>query len=152
MKHVAHGMRGTRFYNIWANLKSRCLYKGNTEWERYGARGITVSKDWDMFLDFKRDMYASFLEHVEKFGERNTSIDRIDNSKGYSMENCKWATPKEQSRNTRRNRVLDMAGVSKSLVEWVESYNVPYSRVKARLDSGWDIERALTTQKRTKVS
>lgn len=147
MHNWKHGLTHTRFHNIWKTMRSRCTHPKNSEWERYGGRGITVCERWGDFLNFRDDMYVSFLRHVDEHGEKRTSIDRVDNSLGYSLANCKWATPTEQARNTRRNRMFTIRGVTKSLPEWVEIYGASYDRVKARLKYGWEIERALTTGK-----
>ena len=77
-------------YSTWAGIKYRTANKSDT---RYGGRGITCCQRW---LD-------NFWNFVEDMGERpdGCSIDRIDNNKGYSPDNCKWSTPSEQSYNRR---------------------------------------------------
>lgn len=147
MYNRKHGMSHTRFSNIWRNLRYRCSKPTHIEYKRYGARGISYDPRWDDMRMFIEDMYPSYLLHVEKFGEKNTSIDRIDNDKDYSKENCKWATPKEQSRNTRRNRTYEVDGVVKTLAELVEGNPLDYHTIKARLYRGWDINRALNSGK-----
>jgi len=96
-----HGMKGTRFYRIWMSMKTRTLNPHSLVYQRYGARGISLCKSWKLFLNFKKDMYASYIFHVGKYGEKNTSIERTNNNLGYSKSNCKWATSKEQSYNRR---------------------------------------------------
>lgn len=115
-----HGMFGTRFYKIWAKMKERCLNKNCAAYLSYGGRGITVCDRWHKFENFRDDMYESYLSHVNEFGEKNTSIDRIDNNGNYCKENCRWATRKEQNNNTRKNvyvkykdRVVTMAEYSR---------------------------------------
>lgn len=92
-KQRKHGHFGSRTYNSWASMLSRCRDKNKPAYARYGAIGITVCERWEKFENFLADM-----------GERpeGCSIDRIDNDKGYEPGNCRWATPIQQRRNQRR--------------------------------------------------
>jgi len=93
----SHGMFGTRFYRIYHGMKSRCN-NSNTgkSYKWYGGKGIKCR--WNKFEDFRDDMYVSYLEHVKEYGEKQTTIDRMDSSKDYYKENCRWATYKEQAK------------------------------------------------------
>ena len=101
---TTHGMTNTKIHRTWKNIRSRCLNKDNPSFVDYGGRGISICKEWDDFENFYRDM-----------GEvpKGKSIDRIDNSKGYSKENCRWATPQQQSLNKRiyKANKLNITGV-----------------------------------------
>lgn len=80
-------------------MKGRCNIKGNSGYWKYGGRGITVNNEWDDFINFMNDMYDDYLEHSEKYGEKNTFLDRIDKSmlkNGYSKKNCRWTTRETQ--------------------------------------------------------
>lgn len=86
-----NGKRG-KTYSVWTHMKARCNNKKHQEYKNYGGRGIKICDRWNRFENFLSDM-----------GEKpdGLSLDRIDNMDGYYKENCRWATPSEQSRNRR---------------------------------------------------
>ena len=90
-KSVNHGMTHEKIYKTWISIKNRCYNKNNSRYHDYGGRGITVSKEWLDFSNFFNDMgHPPTKKH---------QIDRIDNNKGYSKENCRWATPSQNMAN-----------------------------------------------------
>lgn len=124
-------------YNVWSCMKSRCLRKANDNYEFYGGRGITVCDRWKTF--------TNFLSDVGEIPE-GMSLDRIDSNGHYEPENVRLIPFRLQARNTRSNRIIEIDGVQKSLVEWVEEIGVvEYSAVHARLCRGWEAVAALTT-------
>lgn len=124
--NTTHGMRHTRFYMIYRNMLSRCYNKHVKKYDIYGARGIKC--DWPSFEKFFKDMYPSYGEHVKSFGEKNTSIDRIDPNGNYNKENCKWSTWKEQATNRRNTIYVQHDGKRMSLVEAAELLGKTYNQ------------------------
>lgn len=129
-------------YGVLKMALERCYEPSSKFYRNYGARGITVCDEWrgNSGLD-------NFVRWASQNGYKpGLTLDRIDNDKGYSPENCQWATRKWQSNNKRNNVYITIDGETKTLAQWCEHYNVPYARVEARLKSmGWSIEDALFT-------
>ena len=142
---TTHGMYGTRFYNIWKDIKQRCYDIGGTYYLHYGGRGITTCERWKKFENFRDDMNESYQEHVKEFGEKQTTIDRIDVNGNYELSNCKWATLKEQNNNKRININLTYNGESHSLIEWSYILGIRKSTLSSRLYRGWSTEKTLST-------
>lgn len=144
LANITHGKTDTKEYRAWHGLKSRTLSPTNKNAEHYSLRGISVSKEWEKsFEKFFEDMGpAPSLQH---------SIDRIDNNKGYCKENCRWATTKEQARNTRRSIFVEFQGQRKNLAEWAEIHGINYKTLWRRFNRGWKPERLFTGAVCTKV-
>src|SRR6185369_9110416 len=120
-------------YVAWCMLRQRCDNPAN-QYVALLYKDITYEKRWNSFANFYEDMSAGW--------EHGLSIDRIDNSKGYSKANCRWATPKQQANNTRRNRKLTKNGVTKTLAQWSEYLGVKSSTIRMRIDSyGWPVSK-----------
>jgi len=132
-----HGMKQTKEYRTWGNMKKRCLNPNDKNYKKYGGRGITVCKNWeDSFEEFFKDMgYAPTPKHT---------IDRINNNGIYEAANCRWATQKEQNRNYSRNINITINDETHCLKEWCEIYNKPYDLVRQRIKKlNWEPIQAL---------
>lgn len=133
---TTHGGSRTRLYRIWKNMHRRCDLETHPDFPNYGGRGIEVCQEWSDFARFREDLGEP--------GPRAT-LDRIDNDGDYEPGNCRWATPKQQARNTRRNRLVTYRGRRMSLAEASELAGVPYKKVWERISrQGWALGRALT--------
>ena len=131
---TTHGQSKTLQYIAWQLMIDRCNNPNNQAYKRYGARGISVCERWKIYDNFFKDM-----------GPRpdGMSLDRINNDGNYEPSNCRWATQKEQMRNTSTNRRIKVFGVEKTLAEWSEFSRIPRSRIANRLRYGWTNERAI---------
>lgn len=134
-RSTTHGMFGTRPYNIWNQMKLRCK-KNYFQRKFYFDKGIIVCDKWKTFESFWSDMKYGYADHL--------TIDRIDNTKGYSKENCRWATPSEQNANKSTNRLITFNGDTKPLVIWSKELGFKYEKVRKRLNRGWSFERAIS--------
>lgn len=125
---TTHGLSRHPIYSIWKGMVSRCNNQKLKEYVYYGGRGIKVCDRWK-----GKDGFQNFLEDM---GERPSllhQIDRIDNNKGYSPSNCRWATSRQQMNNTRRNRIIEYDGKKKSLTEWAKELSINYASLHKRI-------------------
>lgn len=133
---LKHGYSSTRLGKIWVGMIRRCHNPEEPSYARYGGRGITVCDRW-------RESVASFVEDMGEPPSLKHSLDRIDNDGPYSPENCRWATMREQMRNTSRKVVVTYRGETKLLAEWVDELGLVYTRVHGRIFYlGWPVEQA----------
>lgn len=105
-------------FGVYGSMKNRCYNPKRDSYERYGARGIGVCEEW-------RNSPESFVRWALDNGyEKGLQLDRIDNDGDYSPDNCRWVTPKENCRNTRRNKTLTLIGQTKTVAEWCEVLDI----------------------------
>lgn len=122
---ATHGMSKNTTYKAWLGAKQRCTNPNYPKYHRYGGRGITICKRW-------LDSFENFLEDM---GERPTglTLDRIDNDKGYSKENCRWTTLKEQNRNRGDKVEYTFEGEKILAIDLAEKFGVSYTSLKQRV-------------------
>lgn len=119
MSNFKHGAcaRNEALYGVWSGMMHRCEDRNRDKYSSYGARGIYVCDEWhdpNAFIDWAQENgYA-----------RGLQIDRIDNDGPYSPENCRWVTPKQNARNTRRNKFMTLCGIRKTVAEWCETLEI----------------------------
>lgn len=136
MSARSHGMGGTPEYYAWESMKQRCSNPRNISYPRYGARGIRVCQEWHTYENFLLDMGRRPL---------GATLERIDNSKGYSKDNCRWATPKEQANNRRSCRYYRLGDERLNIGQLAERFSIPYNTLHARLTyRHWPLERAIS--------
>ena len=121
-------------YWIWQRMKQRCYDKNVAEFSHYGGRGIKVCERWHLFDNFYADM-----------GKRpkGLTIERSDNDKDYSPDNCRWAARREQVMNRKMTRWITHEGVTLCMTDWARKCGISKSRLHFRLNAGWPLERAL---------
>lgn len=124
---------------VYTGMIDRCGNPNNPSFHHYGGRGVRVCNRWIV--------KNGFLQFVEDMGDRPSpkhSLDRRDVDGDYEPLNCRWATQKEQMRNTRVNRYLTMNGESKTVAEWSDELGIRSNTIFTRLKRGWSDERALS--------
>lgn len=135
-----HGLRNTRLYKTWSNIKSRCYNPNKDTFNYYGERNIIMCDEWkENFLSF----YNWSIEHGYK---EELTIDRINPNGNYEPNNCRWITMKKQQNNKLNNHYIIYKGEKHTLMEWSEILNINYKALHKRLAYlNWSIERAFTT-------
>ena len=130
---ITHNLSKHPLYKTWNNMTQRA-----NKHKRY--IGIFVCDEWLSFINF-------YNWSISNNWELGLEIDRIDNLKGYSPENCKWSTRQQQTRNTSRNRYFEYKNEKLLLVELCEKYNINRNTFNKRLRLGWTIDKIIETPK-----
>lgn len=136
-RRTSHGMSMHPAYAVYRSMRARCENPSHHAWRNYGGRGITVCSEWqESFSAFWRDMGPAYAPGL--------SLERTDNSKGYSPQNCRWATAKQQANNTRMNvrvggqtaaQLADASGLARSTVYYRARAGVPTHRMTEAPDT-----------------
>jgi len=130
------GGNRTKLYTTWEGIKQRCHNPNDKGYKNYGGRGITVCDRWkNSFENFFKDMGVK---------PKGLTLERIENDKGYSKENCKWATMKQQASNRRNSRFITYNGETKIMTEWARQYGLSRGVLWQRIyNMKWDLKDAL---------
>lgn len=134
-----HGYKNHHLYDVWNHMIQRCTNKNHKQYASYGGRGITVCNRWEKI--------ETFIEDMSKGWKQGLTIDRIDNDKGYSPENCRWANQFVQSRNKRSNVNITLDGRTQCLMDWCIEKSLNYQTVCSRIRSGQTFEKSLQQNK-----
>lgn len=141
LRQTTHGMYGSPEYKSWRAMLDRCRNPNSYAFDDYMGRGITVCDRWSKFENFYADM-----------GSRppGLTLERVDNSKGYTPGNCEWVTRKQQTNNRRSNVNITYNGRTQTVSQWENEFEVRRGFFHERLRAGWSPEKAFTTPSRKK--
>lgn len=128
-------MSHSRLHNIWLTMRYRCEKPNSSTYHKYGAKGIKVCNEWSTSFECFRDWSIAN-------GYTDTlTIDRIDPKGNYEPANCRWVTQKEQQNNRTNNIKITYKNVTKSMIEWSNTLNIPIRILYGRYYLGWTVER-----------
>lgn len=139
-----HGLSKSRINNIWFNIKQRCYNQNSDDYKYYGNKNIKLCSEWHNFQNFYNWAIANGYN-------KSLTIDRIDVNGNYEPSNCRWVSFKVQENNRSNNRLIKHNNKIHTLSEWSKIANIKYSTLKKRIDTGWDIEKALNYPVRKKL-
>lgn len=128
-KRRSHGLSYHPIHAVWDSMVQRCTNSRHAAWKNYGGRGISVCKRWMKFENFVHDMLPAYRQGL--------TLERRNNSRGYSPGNCYWATRTEQARNTRVNRTIDTPNGQMLIVEASELSGIRQDTLRWRVVNGW---------------
>lgn len=140
---TTHGLSKSKIYKGYHRMVSRCTNENDACFQRYGGRGITVCDEWlgdDGFINFYNWSKNNGFDDYKEL-----SLDRIDNDKGYSPDNCRWADIVTQANNTRRNVFVTYNGETKTVSQWAKYLGIKSRTLHTRLFTlNMPIEKAFT--------
>lgn len=131
-----HGGYRSPEYKSWQGMLRRCASPSDPRWKDYGGRGIAVCQRW-------QSSFEAFLADMGRRPSLRHSIERIDNQGPYSADNCRWATKREQARNRRTNRLVEIEGEELCLAELAERHGLKIGTLHRRLKMGERLPFAL---------
>lgn len=145
-----HGGKRERLYGVWSGMRDRCNNENSRFYHRYGGRGIKVCDEWDSSYENFRN-WAMNNGYDPTLPKGSCTIERVDNDREYSPDNCVWTSSKKQCNNRGNNHIIEFGGESHTIAEWSELTGIRKDTLRRRICVyGWDVERALTEPPRNK--
>lgn len=138
-KITTHGLTGSPEYVVWKAMHERCRSNHPKTRRNYKDRGISVCEEWSDFTVFLRDMGMKPAP--------NSDLDRRDNDLGYSKDNCRWISRKQNLNNRRCCHYIEFNGRRQTIAEWADELCINYRTLNNRINRGWTVERALAVRK-----
>ncbi len=135
---LTHGLSKSHEYLAWQGMLYRRYNQKFKQYADYGGRGIGVCDQW-------RKSFEAFYADMGPRPSNNHSIERLNNSLGYSPKNCTWADKVHQQRNTRRNHLLQLNGETMPISAWAEKTGISKNTILKRIRTGWTERETLTT-------
>lgn len=131
-----HGMKGTKEWFAWSQMRSRCSNPNMASYHNYGGRGIKVCEQW-------LHSFVPFYNDVGPAPSPSHSLDRINVDGDYEPGNARWATSKMQANNRRNCRKITFEGKTLTIAQWAELRGFRHEVLRSRIEAGWHTERAL---------
>lgn len=142
--NVKHGMKHSKIYRIYQNMKARCYRQKTRSYPLYGGRGISVCDEWRYSFEiFYQDMKEGYTDGL--------SIERIDVNGNYCKENCRWVAMEDQSKNKRNTAYITYKGVTKRAFDWAEIIGANPKSLSRRVYLGWPPEECLFGKQYEKI-
>lgn len=136
-----HGKTYTRLYNVWCGMRERCNCKTHPSYRLYGGRGINVCDEWNDFSTFEAWALKNGYDENARRGE--CTIDRIDNDKGYTPDNCRLVNQKTQMSNVSYNHHVEYNGKTYTVAQLAQEIGMNYYKLLGRIDRGVPVDRAV---------
>lgn len=144
MPKIKHNLTNHKLFSVYRGMLNRCYRVTNDNYKYYGGKGVRISEEW---LDKENEFMNFYTWAVNNGYEKHLKIDRKDNNKDYSPENCRWVTDKEQIRNRSNTCKVLYNGSEISIGELSDMVGIPSSILHRRIiSSGWSIEKAVSTK------
>lgn len=137
MSNIKHGLKGTKLYNTWLHIKTRCYNQNYNRYKDWGGRGITMCDEW------LHDPVAFYDWAMSNGYKEDLTIDRIDVNGNYEPDNCRWVDRKTQSNNRRDNVKFTYDNKTLTIAQWSRELGIPENTIRSRYLRGKSVEKCL---------